>query len=467
MPSIRCIGSIDAARAGMTPEKYKQHRQHSRELDRINNKDFKADNSDRMELLVLGTPDGGKSTLVKQMLNVYQSHYSNDASRREQVPVLRTSVVHTVFGALAFHAECADAVRAARAGASSPRQPPQPHTPRSSSGTRIDASTAQCVTASFEQLRYAGDPSAGGVGADAAFVLDTLRQLAKGESPDTISIGDVMGNKDLCDAIVRLCSLHGGAAGPRRDAGLLLAIDRCKTFGSSRMTSVDSAEYMVANAARIMRDGYDPTAEDIVRVRVRTHGATKTDLAIYDGTLRVRMIDVGGQRMERMKWAQFFDDVDVIVFVASIAEFDRVLVEDTSVNRMVESVRLFASLLGREHTQFQSTPFVLFLNKNDLLGPKLRKMRAEGVDVVEHLARLATQCGNTGLRPRSDAEADVRRFICDLYVKQNRTSDGDESGRMVYAHDDVVAIDPDNILKVFDACRDVLGIDAIGDAGVG
>lgn len=43
------------------------------------------------------------------------------------------------------------------------------------------------------------------------------------------------------------------------------------------------------------------------------------------------MFDVGGQRSERRKWIQCFDDVGALLFVVALSGYDMVLQEDTSV----------------------------------------------------------------------------------------------------------------------------------------
>lgn len=45
-------------------------------------------------------------------------------------------------------------------------------------------------------------------------------------------------------------------------------------------------------------------------------------------TVPFRMVDVGGQRTERRKWIHCFDNVDMILFVASMSDYDLLDPED-------------------------------------------------------------------------------------------------------------------------------------------
>ncbi len=40
------------------------------------------------------------------------------------------------------------------------------------------------------------------------------------------------------------------------------------------------------------------------------------------------VVDVGGQRSERRKWIQCFDDVNSMIFIASLSEYNQTLEED-------------------------------------------------------------------------------------------------------------------------------------------
>ena len=50
-------------------------------------------------------------------------------------------------------------------------------------------------------------------------------------------------------------------------------------------------------------------------------------------SLVFHMFDVGGQRSERKKWIHCFDNVDCVLFVVAMSEYDQVLFEDRCVNR--------------------------------------------------------------------------------------------------------------------------------------
>ena len=56
------------------------------------------------------------------------------------------------------------------------------------------------------------------------------------------------------------------------------------------------------------------------------------------------MFDVGGQRDERRKWIQCFNDVTAIIFVTACSGYNLVLREDASQNRLKESLELFKSI---------------------------------------------------------------------------------------------------------------------------
>lgn len=53
------------------------------------------------------------------------------------------------------------------------------------------------------------------------------------------------------------------------------------------------------------------------------------------------VVDVGGQRSERRKWVHFFDNVNAIIYLAALDEYDKRLEEDALTNCLEESLQLF------------------------------------------------------------------------------------------------------------------------------
>ena len=81
------------------------------------------------------------------------------------------------------------------------------------------------------------------------------------------------------------------------------------------------------------------------------------------------MFDVGGQRSERKKWIHCFENVTTILFLVAISEYDQLLFEDETVNRMQEALTLFDSICNSRW--FIKTSIILFLNKIDRFKEKL------------------------------------------------------------------------------------------------
>lgn len=147
-----------------------------------------------------------------------------------------------------------------------------------------------------------------------------------------------------------------------RDPGVKEAVRRSREFQLN-----DSAVYYFVAIDRMAQPGYLPTDQDILRSRVKTTGITETTFKV--GELTYKLFDVGGQRSERKKWIHCFENVTALVFLVSLSEYDQMLYEDESVNRMQEALTLFDSICNSRW--FVKTSIILFLNKIDLFAEKL------------------------------------------------------------------------------------------------
>lgn len=131
--------------------------------------------------------------------------------------------------------------------------------------------------------------------------------------------------------------------------------------------NTDSVSSYFDNISRIAQHDYMPNDQDVLRSRVKTTGITETTFII--GELTYRMFDVGGQRSERKKWIHCFENVTTILFLVAISEYDQLLFEDETVNRMQEALTLFDSICNSRW--FTKTSIILFLNKIDRFKEKL------------------------------------------------------------------------------------------------
>ncbi|KAL3076458.1 hypothetical protein niasHT_039947 [Heterodera trifolii] len=88
----------------------------------------------------------------------------------------------------------------------------------------------------------------------------------------------------------------------------------------------DSANYFFDQMEKIATRNYRPTNMDILLTRVPTTGVSRLQFTLRD--IDFNVYDAGGQRSERRKWIHFFDDVNAVIFIAAISEYDQQTRED-------------------------------------------------------------------------------------------------------------------------------------------
>lgn len=200
---------------------------------------------------------------------------------------------------------------------------------------------------------------------------------------------------------------------------------------------VESVKYYFNEIGRIMQPDYVASQQDMLLSRVRTSGIV-TEKYVIDGS-NFEMYDVGGQRNERKKWIHCFDDVTAVIFVAALSEFDQVLFEDSSANRMVEAVDLFADICNNRY--FAESSMILFLNKKDLYAEKILKA---GISDQEPFSDFSLKIGDPGYY---DAGVD---YFLNKFLETNQNPD-----RAIYNHV-TCATDSENVAVVFNACKSII-----------
>ena len=139
-----------------------------------------------------------------------------------------------------------------------------------------------------------------------------------------------------------------------------------------------------------------------------------------------------------------FDNVTALIFTAAISEYDQVLFEDRKKNRLEEALDLFEEVCMIK--VFQSIDMILFLNKRDLFE---KKFVQQGIpmDPVKFPGAPLPHDGKQAME-----------FIEKLFLARNSKK------KKIYAHF-TTATDPDNIKKVFDACKNIILVSSMSATG--
>ncbi|KAK3071794.1 Guanine nucleotide-binding protein alpha-2 subunit, partial [Teratosphaeriaceae sp. CCFEE 6253] len=203
---------------------------------------------------------------------------------------------------------------------------------------------------------------------------------------------------------------------------------------------MDSAPYFFDEVGRIAAPEYTPSEADVLRARTKTTGIYETRFQM--GQLSIHMFDVGGQRSERKKWIHCFENVTSIIFCVALSEYDQVLLEESSQNRMLESLVLFDSVVNSRW--FMRTSIILFLNKVDLFRAKLAKS-----PLVNYF-------------PEYSGGNDVNRAAKYLLWRFNQVN---RAHLNLYPHL-TQATDTSNIRLVFAAVKETILQNALKDSGI-
>jgi len=149
------------------------------------------------------------------------------------------------------------------------------------------------------------------------------------------------------------------------------------------------------------------------------------------------MFDVGGQRNERRKWIHCFDDANAVIFVVALSEYDQMLFEDNTVNRMVEAIALFDEISNSRW--FTNTSMILFLNKKDLFEKKISRssIKVAHEDFLDYGG------------PEFDYEQGVEYFKT-KFLQRNKNQN-----KQIFPHV-TCATDPTNVEVVFNACKETI-----------
>ncbi|KAG8513341.1 Guanine nucleotide-binding protein G(s) subunit alpha [Galemys pyrenaicus] len=199
----------------------------------------------------------------------------------------------------------------------------------------------------------------------------------------------------------------------------------------------------------IKQADYVPSDQDLLRCRVLTSGIFETKFQV--DKVNFHMFDVGGQRDERRKWIQCFNDVTAIIFVVASSSYNMVIREDNQTNRLQEALNLFKSIWNNRWLRTISV--ILFLNKQDLLAEKVLAGKSKIEDYFPEFARYTTPEDATPEPGEDPRVTRAKYFIRDEFLRIS-TASGD--GRHYCYPHFTCAVDTENIRRVFNDCRDII-----------
>ncbi|CAI2319768.1 unnamed protein product [Caenorhabditis sp. 36 PRJEB53466] len=96
-----------------------------------------------------------------------------------------------------------------------------------------------------------------------------------------------------------------------------------------------------------------------------------TELNLRVGTRPFHITNLAGQRSQRRRWWEYFDDIHVTIFISAINQYDQVLMEDETINRLKQSMSLYGRIVNSQF--LRKTPMILLLNKCDSFEKKVKE----------------------------------------------------------------------------------------------
>lgn len=217
------------------------------------------------------------------------------------------------------------------------------------------------------------------------------------------------------------------------DGGVRKCFDRSREY-----QLIDSAQYYLDKISEIGSPTWLPGNQDILRSRKKTIGIVEY---VYDlKKVQMKVIDVGGQRKERRKWIQCFENVTSIIFLASLSDYDLKIEENNSTNRMSESLELFETIL--QYPWFTKQNIILFLNKTDLFETKMPKSNL-------------TDYFPTYMGSNTEIE-EGKEFIRSMYEAKKPSNPGEsDDSTHIFCHY-TCATDTQNITAVFRDVKEII-----------
>lgn len=292
-----------------------------------------------------------------------------------------------------------------------------------------------CMATILKHLQTAGQSSGSlspGNEKAAQRVLDCFDRTAT--SPDSLTMTEELG-----DDLKMLWS----------DPAVKQGTEDCRSE-----SFVENARYYFESLNRICAAEYEPTDQDVVGAPSKTTGFTEVTFSI--GGAKYRVVDVGGQRSERRKWAQTFCGVSAVIFCAALSEYDQRLYEAKDASRLEESLRLWKDVCTSKW--FTRSVLFLFLNKWDVFEKKIVQGKPDLVEFVPDYTGPQRNVEQAAQFLKDKYLAQVKPLVVPAVVSEKGLSASTETitVKRPVKHFYTCATDSENIRKTFVALQEYL-----------
>lgn len=379
-----------------------------REIERRLQKDHRQLDCPKVKLLLLGSGESGKSTVLKQLNKLYSdSHpYTPEFFQSQRNKVYRTIVQNMII--LLEHA-----------------------LPKAES---LEDPQRQGFSTDSEQCSDKKDTNSALQGREELLaVAAEFKKVALAEGDNIVitpSIGGMIGRLWKDPLIQRTWK---------------------KRF---QFQILDALRFYCDSIERIAAEVYVPSFDDILRIRIKTVGIDEQ--CYFFDRVQFYIYDVGGQRNQRSKWIHTFDNVTAVMFVAAINEYDQTLAEDRKTNRMSESLNLFQEVCQLKW--FEKSGIILFLNKTDLFreklnyspyAPAIRKIKkADDPEFDGPVCQPDHPSSEIGTPEFENCYLAAMQYSTKLFTTRS-------DGRDVFYHE-TCATDTESVKVIFKSCRYVI-----------
>lgn len=232
------------------------------------------------------------------------------------------------------------------------------------------------------------------------------------------------------------------------------------------------ASYFLDRAVEVAQVDYEPSDTDIMYAEgiTSSNGLTSMEFSFpqppsdssfeepadkrADLFTRFELIRVHAKSLgENCKWLQMFEDVGIVLFCVSLADYDEYEVDSSGIhaNKMLQSKRLFENIITKP--AFKNKNFLLILNKFDLMEEKIEQVPLTHCEWFKDFNPVFSRHQST--KRSGNNIAPLAQRACHYIGVQFKRLFKSLTGKKLYVCP-VIALEPDTVDNALKYAREIL-----------